>query len=148
MVIEARRLRVRLRILALLQGAEHVLVDRAVRRQLKLVEIELEEESHRLLCPVQESGMHHYFYLICDVAVEAEHLLEDRNGLLSDVQHLLRLMVSEGAAPDKQPAMEDIALEAFLIKLGLYHMFSLHLLPLVSLFLCLFKIFLAELVEF
>ena len=54
MVIEASALRIRLRILALLEGTDHVLVDCAVRRQLKLVEVELEEESHRLLCPVQE----------------------------------------------------------------------------------------------
>ena len=54
MVIEAGRLRIRLRVLTLLEGTDHVLVDCAVRWQLKLVEVELEEESHRLLCPVQE----------------------------------------------------------------------------------------------
>ena len=54
MVIEASRRRIRLWILTLLEGADHVLVNCAVRRQLKLVEVELEEEPHRLLCPMQE----------------------------------------------------------------------------------------------
>ena len=115
MVIEAYGLLIRLGVLALLQGTEHVLVNCTVRWQLKFIEIELEEESHCLLCPVHKRGMHHHFYLIGDVAVEAEHLVEDCNRLVRHLQHLLRLLIPEGAAPDKQPAMEDIALEALLV---------------------------------
>ena len=92
--------------------------------------------------------MHHKFYLIADVTVEAEHLLEDGNGLASQRQGLLRLLVSEGAAPDKQPAVEDVALEAFLVKLSLYPVLTLYFLSLIPLLFCLFQVLLAELVEF
>lgn len=102
------------------EGPQIELFDRLIVQQFEVDQVKLAELAHYCLCTLSEGDMHHQNNDLGNLLFDPiEHFLDDLDRLRGQEVPLILLLVAETAAPEKQPAHEDVGLLAFHIKLDL-----------------------------